>query len=32
LIFGIAWLMVPDLPARTLQAAERAWTRLAGAD
>ena len=30
-LFGIAWLMVPDLPQRVTVAARSTWTRVTGA-
>lgn len=29
-LFGIAWLMIPDLPARSLDIARRSWTWAVG--
>jgi hypothetical protein len=30
LLLGLAWLMVPDLPARAASKARQAWTAVAG--
>lgn len=30
ILFGIAWLIVPDLPQRTLTVARQTWIRVTG--